>query len=95
MSLAPVDWQALAEHRGRRNAALDREVRFLRAERRRLERLLALALRVASADGREADPIELLNVMAEYAGEDLVRPAFACEEAALAAMSPAEGRRAA
>lgn len=76
-----VDWQALADHRGRRNSALDREVRFLRAERRRLERLLALALRVASSDGREADPLVLLNVVAEYAGEDLTRPAFACEEA--------------
>lgn len=80
MSTTPVDWQALADHRGRRNSALDREVRFLRAERRRLERLLALALRVATTDGREADPLALLNVMAEYAGDDLTRPAFAQEE---------------
>jgi len=82
---APVDWQALADHRGRRNSALDREVRFLRAERRRLERLLALALKVATADGREADPLALLNVVAEYAGEDLALPAFICEEALRAA----------
>jgi hypothetical protein len=56
-----------------RNADLNRRCRILRAECRRYERLLAMALRVATADGREADSLELLQVIAALTGDDLSR----------------------
>lgn len=42
-------------------------------ECRRYERLLATALRIASADGRDCDPLELLEVIATITGDDLSR----------------------
>lgn len=78
---APIDWQQIAEHRRRRNSELEREVVFLRAERRRLERLLATTLRVASRDSRDCNPCTLLEVVAAITADQLDRPAYLEEEA--------------
>lgn len=59
-----------------RNAALTAQVRMLHAEWKRTERLLAQALRIATKDGEECDPLELLQVIALMAGEDLAKPAW-------------------
>ena len=59
-----------------RNAALTRQVRMLHAECKRTERLLAMALRIATKDGEECDPLELLQVIAQMLGEDLAKPAW-------------------
>lgn len=78
MSAPPINWQEIADHRGRRNAELDRRVRFLEAERRRLERLLAVALEIAA--GVDCDPLAMLEVTAALAGDEPGRPAFVLEE---------------
>ena len=63
-----------------RAAELARENRHLRAERQRLERLLALALLVS---GDECDPLDLLHVLADLLGVDLARSAWAEEQDAI------------
>lgn len=51
-------------------------IRLLEAEERRLYRLLALALRVATRDGRDCDPYVLLEVLCAVDGTDPARPAW-------------------
>ena len=65
----------LEEHRAERNRTLEREVEFLRAERCRLESLLADALRVAVA-GTGVSALALLEQLAILQGTNLERPAF-------------------
>lgn len=55
---------------------LDRRVRLLEAEERRLYRLLGLALQVATAEGRECRPLELLEVLCAIDGTSPARPAW-------------------
>lgn len=63
-----------------RNAELNRRVRALEAERRQLEQLLAMTLRVASHDGEACDPLVLLELVAASCGiYDLARPAWVRE----------------
>ena len=64
--------------RHRRSARLAREVEYERADRKRLERLLAVTLRVAVGD-TTCDPLLLLEAIAAYTGDDLARPAFVVE----------------
>ena len=63
----------LAEYRLRRNRRLERENEHLRAERLRLERLLAVALRVAVG---KHDITPLLEGIATLLGTNLARPAW-------------------
>jgi hypothetical protein len=65
----------LAEHRRERNAHLERENERLHGERIRLERLLALALQVATG-GTTVAPTSLLGVLCELAGTNPARPAY-------------------
>lgn len=65
----------LHEYRAERNRKLERENEFLRAERSRLEGLLADALAVA-VGGTVVDPLVLLDVLAERRGTALDRAAF-------------------
>lgn len=78
MNERPVDWQQIADQRGRRNAQLERELRHVGAERRRLERLLSIALQIAA--GPDCDPLAMLEVTAALAGDELPRPAFVLDE---------------
>lgn len=68
----------LDEYRRERAAKLERQVEHLDAERKRLERLLAGALRVAVGQSG-VSPTELLQVIAELEGIDLNRPAWVVE----------------
>lgn len=52
-------------HRREKLQRAERRAAFLATERARLERLLALALRVATHDGKDADPLALLSVIEE------------------------------
>jgi hypothetical protein len=65
----------LEEHRAERRRVLEGENEHLRAERLRLERLVADALTVAVA-GTEVSPTALLELLAEAQGTNLARPAF-------------------
>jgi hypothetical protein len=65
----------LVEYRRERSAKLERENDYLRGERDRTERLLALALEVAVAK-TNVSPLALLEVLAAYLGTDLARPAW-------------------
>jgi hypothetical protein len=56
----------LERHRGERLRRLETENEFLRAERRRLEKVLAAALLVAA--GSECQPAALLDVLIDYCG---------------------------
>lgn len=62
-------------YRRERAARLAREVEYERADRKRLERLLAATLQIA-VDGTTCDPLRLLEAIAADTGEDLARPAF-------------------
>lgn len=64
-----------AEYRAERSGRLERENEFLRGERKRLEVLLADALRVAVA-GTPVSALSLLEQLAGLNGTDLARPAF-------------------
>lgn len=78
------------EHRLRRIRELDAANKWLHAEVRRVYRLLAMALRIASADGRDCDPAALLEVCAALTGDDLARaPQVAEAENARAAADAA------
>lgn len=70
-----------AEER-RLRVQLRRENEYLRGERDRFARLLAMTLRIASGDGRDCDPLELLDVVAALIGEPLATPAFVIERQA-------------
>jgi hypothetical protein len=70
-----VDGYDVHEYRRRRNHDLELESEFLRAERIRLERLLAVALRVA-VGGTAVSPLALLDALAERRGTDLAHPAW-------------------
>jgi hypothetical protein len=61
-----------------RAAALARKNRYLRAERDRLERLLALALKIAAGD--DCEPTALLEVIGATLDEPLERPAWVQEQ---------------
>jgi hypothetical protein len=76
-AMAPFD---VAAHQRRRIGELDADLRMRTAEERRLYRLLALALRVATRDGFECDPYELLEVLCRLDGTDPARPAWLEEE---------------
>jgi hypothetical protein len=65
----------LEEHRSERAQRLERENEHLRAERIRLERLLADALTVAVA-GTGVSPTALLDLFGALRETDLARPAF-------------------
>lgn len=77
---AATDWERIADHRGRRLARLERELRHVHAERRRLERLLATALRIAA--GPDCQPLAMLDVVAAITGDRLERAAWVDEERA-------------
>lgn len=62
MSVAGFD---IVQHHRERTREAERRAEHLERERSRLERLLALALRVATADGKDADPLALLSVLEE------------------------------
>lgn len=81
----------LASHQRGRIRELERRVHMLEAEERRLYRLLALALRVATRDGRDCKPGALLEVLCAIDGTDPARPAWV-EEAQRAA-ADAENER--
>ena len=51
-------------------------LRMLEAEQRRLYRLLALSLRVATRDARDCDPLQLLELLGAVDGSRLDRPAW-------------------
>lgn len=68
-----------AEERSLRTR-LRRENEYLLAERDRYIRLLTMTLRVASRDGQDCDPLQLLEVIAAMIGEDLATPAFIGEQ---------------
>jgi len=63
------------EYRRERLHRLERENDLLKGERVRLERLLALALRVA-VGSTGVSPTTLLSVLGVYAGTNLGRAAF-------------------
>jgi hypothetical protein len=63
----------LHRYRAERMRELEREVDFLRAERQRLEALLADAVLVAA--GRDCDPLVLLGVLGELRGFEPARAA--------------------
>jgi hypothetical protein len=65
----------LDEYRRERLAKLERENEYLRGERDRTERLLALALQVAVGK-TDVSPLALLEVLAAFLGMNLARPAF-------------------
>jgi hypothetical protein len=67
------------EARAGRVSTLERENEMLRAERIRLERLLALALEVAVGQ-TNVDPLALLDVLGELAEADVARPAYVEEQ---------------
>lgn len=71
-------------YRRERSARLAREVEYERADRKRLERLLAVTLRIA-VDGTACDPLRLLAAIAADTGEDLARPAFVVDRERIAA----------
>lgn len=62
---------SINRYRRERFVALERRVEFLEAERHRLERLLALALKLA-VSGTKATPPGLLDVLCEF---DVTNPA--------------------
>lgn len=72
-------------HRAKRNRQLERENSYLRAERNRLERLLADALLVAvggtrystaGVPSRNVQPLALLDLLAEMQGTSTARAAY-------------------
>lgn len=65
----------LAAHRMERLQTLERENEYLRAERLRLEGLLALALQIA-VSGTRVSPSMLLNVLCALLETNPARPAF-------------------
>ena len=72
MSAPAFDLEA---HRSERTRRLKRENELLRAERTRLECLLADALLIACC-GTNVEPGALLEALAELSGTNLARPAY-------------------
>lgn len=70
----------LATHQRERIRILDRRVTVLEAEERRLYRVLWLALRVATRDGQECDPLVLLEVLCGLDATNPARPAWVEEQ---------------
>lgn len=66
----------LATHQRERIRELDRRCQMLEAEERRLYRLLALALRVATREGRDCNPGALLEALCGIDGSNPARPAW-------------------
>ncbi len=58
------NFDLIAHHR-RRTRAAERRADTLELQRAKLERMLALAVRVASADGRDCDPLVLVEMIEE------------------------------
>lgn len=76
---AAIDWRELAARRGRRNARLERELLHVRAERARLERLLATAVQLL-APRDSTQPMVMLALVAAITGDRLDRPAYVDDE---------------
>jgi len=55
----------LATHHRQRTRRAEARADGLERHRQRLERILAIALRVATGDGHDADPLALLKVIEE------------------------------
>lgn len=77
-NLIGADADERERYRRERATRLARENEHLRAERNRLERMLAVALRVA-VGGTTCQPVHLLEAIAAYTGDELARPAFVVE----------------
>lgn len=69
------DAAQLERHRLERLRRLERENEMLRADRDRVERVLALCLQVAVGE-TGADPLALLEVLYAFIGSDPARPAW-------------------
>lgn len=67
-------------YRREKTVRLEHQVRMLEAELRRHRRLLAMALRVATSDGRDCSPLVLLDVLCGVLGIDPARPAWVEED---------------
>ena len=62
--MSATAFDAVAHHRTRTRRA-EARADALELQRTKLERLLGVALRVATVDGRDADPLVLLRVIEE------------------------------
>lgn len=63
-------------HQRERIRGVETSVTALRAEERRLYRLLGLSLQVATKDGQECKPAVLLELLCALDGSDPARPAW-------------------